>query len=311
MSSELLSSPPLCPFIQSCWAAMQELTIFSATGVRVVGGGALLITMQCNQQPAWTDTPFFLSFMPPSVWNCVFEQRGPINTKSRIFILLLILSSGLNRSLYLFYSCSFLLPIYLIFLFFISCTFVFALSFSTTIETLQAAQHSKTRQGRRTMSDLEEIHCLYLPKATLKKKKRFRKWKISSANLYPSYIFFQWDAASLSLLRLHLELQHACRWYSCYDMCRFARVLGSKKNFRLAFNVECGTFHEGVECSLWSPVPHLWRSLSSPALTKTQRLCQNRCWWMDVWTYASIFHFTSANKSYYWHFVIFQQIRSR
>lgn len=47
------------PLVQFHPAAMQELTFSSATGVRVVWvEGLLLITMRCNQQPAWTDSLF-------------------------------------------------------------------------------------------------------------------------------------------------------------------------------------------------------------------------------------------------------------
>lgn len=45
-------------------------------------------------------------------------------------------------------------------------------------------------------------------------------------------------------------------------------------------------------------------------ITKRQTLCVNMHWWMDVWTHASIFHFALANKSYYWHIVIFRQLHA-
>lgn len=147
---ELLSSPPLCPLLQSCPPAMQELTFFSATGVRVVGGGALLITMRCNQQPAWTDTPFFLPCHPLSGSVC-FNCKAQWTTKHKPHIFILFSNSLLQtEAVHLFLvvliiSSLFFFLIYSLSLF-ISYAFVFPLSISPTIHPYWL--HSEAKPDR-------------------------------------------------------------------------------------------------------------------------------------------------------------------
>jgi len=66
-----MNSSPLCPTSYGVTSHARVNIFFSATGIRVVGGGALLITMQCYQQPAWTDTLFSPLLHANPVWICV------------------------------------------------------------------------------------------------------------------------------------------------------------------------------------------------------------------------------------------------
>lgn len=87
------SSPPLCPppptsppTTSPRHARVNVFPCDRREGGGWVGGGALLITMQCRQPAVWTDTPFFSlpSRRPPSASVCFIRETRRI-TKTHVW----------------------------------------------------------------------------------------------------------------------------------------------------------------------------------------------------------------------------------
>lgn len=126
-----------------------------------MGGGALLITMRCNQQPAWTDTVFSTLLHATPVYVLTVGLNEPINPSlmspptSPYSLLLTVAVSVFLITLISFPAprC-FLFPTHLIPLaisLFISCTFVFPLSISTTIHPHRLHTTSKPAKAGQCM----------------------------------------------------------------------------------------------------------------------------------------------------------------